>query len=235
MLVEALMGMRNRNNSFRSRETEDDTFNTTPFSAPGDVTEFSRTKGLSVASSSHVSDFSQDNYSLTSSPTSRSSKRHSNNLFGSGQFRDYRAIRQSARSSTNKPSSSRVISESTHTFSKTAETLDEEDAVPEEVHNGSSLVETDVDEYHVEDPITGDSSESSSHPTFPLLEQLRQQKGLSQSQARRMSMSLVGVIMELEEEAGDKVLVPRSAPRTLPEERGPTSDNEPKVRVVIHG
>ena len=235
MIVEALIEMRNRNNSYRSR-AEDNAFDSTPFSAPSDVTEFGRSKGLSTISSSIASEFSQDSYSITSSPSSRSSKRHSNNLFGSGQFRDYRVMRQSTRSNTSKHSASKVPGEKiANSFSITASAVTEEDALPTASGSGSSAVNTsvDTDSGHVDDPIIEDDTESS-NPALPVLEELRRQRGLSQAQAQRMSLSLEGILQDMEEEAGDRVLVPRSTPlRTLPEERGPAGDNEPKVRVVI--
>lgn len=154
-----------------------------------------------------------DSIQSPSSP-SRSVKRHSNNLFGAGQLRDMRYMR--------KPASNRTIN-SNRSVSST----------PSESTTGS-MTNALIDAYS-DGPVRSVSPESPSSPVIPPSNLVslsptrsisptqedglgplpnpsnpRLSKQLTSSQIHRISVSLEDAIRELEEEAEDQVLVPRT-------------------------
>ncbi|KAJ7219133.1 hypothetical protein GGX14DRAFT_590195 [Mycena pura] len=136
----------------------------------------------------------------SSSNTSVSSKRYSNNLFGSGRFRDYTYMR-SVSSVQNKTASARTTDLSrTHTASH-------ESLGPDtNADSASSSPE----------PLAVRSA-----PLFPQapyggqpfsVTEYRLSKTLGPSGLRRASMALEEAIKAIEEEAEDEIVLPRSAP-----------------------
>ena len=187
-----------------------------------------RQSSQSTLSSSAVNDAPQS----PSSP-SRSVKRHSNNLFGAGQLRDMRYMR--------KPASNRTIN-SNRSVSST----------PSESTTGSmtnALIEA-----YSDNPIRSVSPESPSSPVIPpsnlvpssptrsvsstqedalgpLPNSSRLSKQLTSGQIQRISVSLEDAIRELEEEAEDQVLVPRTP--VLSQHSGSASIREAKSAVAL--
>ncbi|KIK59838.1 hypothetical protein GYMLUDRAFT_44306 [Collybiopsis luxurians FD-317 M1] len=137
---------------------------------------------------------------LTYSPsTSRSAKRYSNNLFGSGRLRDYSYARS-------------VTSQGRHTSSRVTS------AAPSEASSASALTSS-----HEIRPLTpeNDAAAIRSAPLIPLAPYSEQSpteytlsKSLSPAAFKRASSALEEVIRELEEDAEDEVVMPRSAPIT---------------------
>lgn len=185
----------------------------------------SSTVRQSVQSSATMSSGTGSDPSFSpSSPSSRSSKRHSNNLFGGNQLRDMRYMRKS---------SNRTISSSRSALSST-----QSESTTENVAN--ALIDS-YSEGHVR-PVTPDGNSTptaspSSSPisatltrprnlsdssnvddvlgTLPAPSALRLSRQLTSFQIQRMSMSLEEAIKRIEEdrieeEADDQVLVPRT-------------------------
>ncbi|KAF7363311.1 hypothetical protein MSAN_00986300 [Mycena sanguinolenta] len=143
--------------------------------------------------------------SLGSSNTSTSSKRYSNNLFGSGRFRDYsymRSVSQAKTASMRTSNSSR-----THTASYT----DSIRPVTPEANATSS-------------PPPSSSPETLAVRSAPLnppapyggqplsVAEYRLSKTLGPSVLRRASLALEEAIKAIEEEAEDEIVMPRSPP-----------------------
>jgi serine/arginine repetitive matrix protein 2 len=137
--------------------------------------------------------------SVTSSPAS--SKRYSNNMFGSGKFKDYTYIRSVAKERAGKVSAGRRSASSTALSISSPSGKSSNTSIPEE----SSQTEPD--------PTTHDSG------TTLLVEsstgELEQSiiKTFQPSHLRRASIAVEEVIRELEEVEGDgddEILIPRS-------------------------
>ena len=152
---------------------------------------------------------SSSSSSVPSSPSSRSTKRYSNNLFGSGRLRDYTYLKTGRGS----------ISSSTHTTSITPTEASEKTVRPVTPDSSSnpSSVQSSPDE---KGPISSTPVVSSS----PIGEQqfqaitaaeYRLHKTLGPSVLKRASMALDEAIREIEDEVEDEILLPRSvlAPR----------------------
>lgn len=147
--------------------------------------------------------------SLTHSPSSgRSTKRYSNNLFGSGRLRDYSYVRSAT--SPSKHSSSRVTS-----------------AAPSEVSTSTSSVFGPSHEYRSTTPendVLDNRQAVRSAPlippapygerSIPASAEYRLSKSLGPSAFKRASLALEEAIRELEEDAEDEIVMPRSAPIT---------------------
>ena len=146
----------------------------------------------SVKSTSTVNSVIQA--SITSSPSGRSTKRYSNNLFGSGRLRDYSYFRN-AGAGLGRSRSARVASITpTETSISIQEIASLSDSVQPVASDGSSIQSTvdnttprpfAIPEEHVQPPPTMDSS-----------------------LIKRASMALADAINELEE-TEDEVVMPR--------------------------
>jgi serine/arginine repetitive matrix protein 2 len=139
----------------------------------------------SIRSSNTASSLSP---SLSSSPSGRS-KRYSNNLFGSGRLRDYSYNRMRAQS---KRDTSSVATVESQTLS---------------ISQNSSLFQ--------EGTVT--PSRSSGTPPTSQEEpsaEYQMSKSVASSVFKRASLALEEAIRELEEDAEDEIVMPRSAPIT---------------------
>ncbi|KAF8803510.1 hypothetical protein BYT27DRAFT_7303490 [Phlegmacium glaucopus] len=151
--------------------------------------------------------------SVSSSPSSRSTKRYSNNLFGSGRLRDYTYLKSVASSRGSASSSSRTVSLTPTEASE--KTLSFRPATPESSSNPTAPVQSSPNE-------NGDPIRSAPHvPSAPYGEQqlqaitaaeYRLQKTLGPSVLKRASMALDEAIREIEDEVEDEILLPRSVP-----------------------
>ncbi|KAJ7470608.1 hypothetical protein FB451DRAFT_1254284 [Mycena latifolia] len=156
----------------------------------------------------------------SSSATSVSSKRYSNNLFGSGRFRDYSYVRSVASTQSKTASIRASDSSRTHTAS----------------YDSMRPGTPDANAY------TSSSPEALAVRSAPLIPpapyggqplsvaEYRLSKTLGPSNLRRASLALEEAIKAIEEEAEDEIVMPRSAPvprgsleaqRQSPETRDP--------------
>ncbi|KAJ7172629.1 hypothetical protein C8R46DRAFT_1086659 [Mycena filopes] len=135
----------------------------------------------------------------SSSNTSVSSKRYSNNLFGSNRFRDYTYMRSVAKTASLRPDSSK-----THTAS-----YDSMRPVTPDANAGSSTSS-------IPEPLTVRSAPLIPPAPYggqPLsVAEYRLSKTLGPSVLRRASLALEEAIKSIEEEAEDEIVMPRSAP-----------------------
>ncbi|EJD05954.1 uncharacterized protein FOMMEDRAFT_132375 [Fomitiporia mediterranea MF3/22] len=153
------------------------------------------------------------------SPSSRSAKRHSNNLFGGGQLRDIRYMRKSSNRTISSSRSALSSTQSESTTENIANALidsySDGHARPITPENSTSTINAPSS------PISAASSDRSMNLSMsssieegvaPLAgsSALRLSRQLTTGQVKRMSMSLEEAIRKIEEEADDQVLVPRS-------------------------
>ncbi|KAG6841685.1 hypothetical protein C0991_008323 [Blastosporella zonata] len=156
--------------------------------------------------------------SVTSSPSGRSAKRYSNNLFGSGRFNDYNYVR-SVTKSTSSRTASLTPTESSYqrgNTSSVAESLATESARTSSVstnpiESGSSVRSA---------PLANHTPYGEHQPLVSVAE-YRISKQLGPSALKRASMALEAVIKEFEEEAEDEILMPRSTPVPRPPMENP--------------
>ena len=190
----------------------EDTVSSLPYSSSelGSLRSNTRTSVQSSAAfstSSGSSSFLDPKHaSLTGS---RSSKRHSSNLFASSHFRDVKVMRKSA----GKTGSTRSISSSTASEqtngSTTNSSVDTERPRPSTPDRNTSVSNDSLSENS--GPGYSPSSTGNAEPQSAIVHPLRFPKHVTESQIRRMSAQLQGVLREMEEDAEDKVLVPRSS------------------------
>lgn len=190
-------------------------------------TSFSSNELASSSTSSTVRQSALSTMSSTAgsvsfgSGSSRASKRHSNNLFNAGQTRDLRYMRKTSNRTI---SSNRSVLSSATSDSTSGSVAN---ALIDSYADGQGrpiTPENDVP-YVIESPspVSAKAAQTSSllhtGPSDDGLERLknasaRLSRQLTQGQMQRISMSLEGVFREIEEEADDQVLVPRTSTST---------------------
>ncbi|KAJ6496532.1 hypothetical protein C8R47DRAFT_1114440 [Mycena vitilis] len=136
----------------------------------------------------------------SSSNISTSSKRYSNNLFGSGRFRDYTYMRSVSKTA----SLSTADSSRTHTTSNDIMRPTTPDT------NASSSVSSSPEGLTVRSAPLNPPAPYGGQP-FSVAE-YRLSKALGPSVLRRASLALEEAIKAIEEEAEDEIVMPRSAP-----------------------
>ena len=155
--------------------------------------------------------------SLTSSPSGRSAKRYSNNLFGSGRLRDYSYLR-STTSTKSSAGSTRTVS-LTPTESSTI-TRGNVSSLTESLRPLTPEGSTNSQSGHSSPNERGSVRSAPSIPPAPYGEQMqvlsaaeyRLQKTLGPSALKRASMALEEAIKEIEDEVEDEIVMPRTAP-----------------------
>ena len=153
--------------------------------------------------------------SVSSSATSRSTKRYSNNLFGSGRLRDYTYLK-SVTSSKGSGSSTRTVSLTpTETSEKTVSLSGFRPVTPDASSNPSSSTRSSPNDKA--GPIRSAPLVPSApygEPQFQAITaaEYRLQKTLGPSVLKRASLALDEAIREIEDEVEDEILLPRSAP-----------------------
>lgn len=161
--------------------------------------------------------------SVSSSPSSQSTKRYSNNLFGSGRLRDYTYLKSVASSKGSASSSTRTVSLTPTEASE--KTVSFRPVNPEASSNLSSSVQSSPNE---QDGLIRSTPLVPSAPYGDQLQAItaaeyRLQKTLGPSVLKRASMALDEAIREIEDEVEDEILLPRSVPIPGSVEQ-PTSD-----------
>ncbi|KAF9566339.1 hypothetical protein CPC08DRAFT_116394 [Agrocybe pediades] len=171
--------------------------------------------------------------SVTSSPSGRSTKRYSNNLFGSARLRDY-AYLKSVSSSKGSTASTRTHS-LTPTEGSIATKQDSNASLrpvtpvsPESSELSSSAQSSPNDRGTIRSPplVSPDPfiNESAAQVLTAAEQQL--QNTLGPASFKRASMALQQAIKEIEDEVEDEILLPRSTPIA----RGNAESHSPEVR-----
>ncbi|KAG6874077.1 hypothetical protein C0995_006934 [Termitomyces sp. Mi166 len=161
----------------------------------------------------------QSSSTMQSSLSSRSTKRYSNNLFGSGRFNDYNYVRSATKNTSSKSSSStptkssyrREITSSSTTDSLRPSTPPESSSSrrTSSLHSSSIESESSVRSAPLMAPTP--YGEQQQHSVVSVAE-YRISKALGPSALKRASMALEAAIKEFEEEVEDEILMPRSTP-----------------------
>lgn len=193
-----------------------------------------RTSHISTTTASTI--YPASSIASSPSPSSRSTKRYSNNLFASGRFREYSYLRSvSQRSGSSRGAASITPSDSDQSLSEKPSLKSLRPATPEDGHPVSSVPSSpnektplarsaslisSTEDFSLQ-PL-GDHNKVSSHPSSN-----------SSTSVQRVEAALESAIRELEEEAEDEILMPRiahPAPRSGDVEQSntasPTSDSE---------
>lgn len=175
-----------------------------------------RTSHISTATASTT--YPASSITSSPSPSSRSTKRYSNNLFASGRFREYSYLRSvSQRSGSSRGAASVTPSDSDHSLrEKPSSDFSEilRPVTPEDGHPVSSVPPSPNEKT----PLARSASLISSTEDFfsqPLGDQLKASTHLSSDNSTRVhraEAALESVIREFEEEAEDEILMPRTHP-----------------------
>lgn len=171
--------------------------------------------------------------SPTSSPSGRSAKRYSNNLFGSGRFRDYTYMR-----SVTKNGSTRTQSLTPTESSYRGNTSSIADSLRPVTPEGGDL-SSSTPSSSPDDRVSSVRSAPLA-PSNPYGEQsisvaeYRIAKTLGPSALKRTSMALAQVIKEIEEEAEDEIVMPRSTPIPRSSSDQPSFSSETVVRTFVY-
>jgi serine/arginine repetitive matrix protein 2 len=171
--------------------------------------------------------------SVSSSPSGRSAKRYSNNLFGSGRFRDYTYLRNATRNGSSRTQSLTPTESSQNFPGNTSSVTDSLRPITPENNGLTSSTQSSPNEVF-EQPaalvLTGSYGEQ------PLsVAEYRITKTLGPSVLKRASLALEEAIKELEEEAEDEIVMPRRStpiPRATVEQ--PSHSPETVVRILFH-
>jgi serine/arginine repetitive matrix protein 2 len=191
MFLDTLERMRPKNAQITSQDTTDE----------GDTTRNS----IKSSPSSSVS----------SSPGSRSAKRYSNNLFGSGgRLRDYTYLKNvtSSRGSTSSGAHTTSLT-LTETSEKTVSLSSFRPVTPDGSSNPSSVQSSPNENGSIRStPVVPSSPSGEQQFQAMTVAEYRLHKTLGPSVLKRASMALDEAIREIEDEVEDEILLPRSVP-----------------------
>lgn len=164
--------------------------------------------------------------SSLSSTSNRSTKRYSNNLFGSGRFNDYnyvRSVTKSSRMSSSTPSKSNSNYQNDNPDSLRPSTPESRRATS--VHSQSNSIDSS-DSSVRSAPLMAPTPYGEQQQHLVSVAEYRISKALGPSALKRASMALEAAIKEFEEEA-EEILMPRT--RMSAQSSQPS---EPAVRVL---
>ena len=146
--------------------------------------------------------------SLSSSPSGRSAKRYSNNLFGSGRFRDYTYLRNATRNGSLR-TQSLTPTESSRSYPGNTTSITDS-LRPPTPENSDLISPTQSNPNEKEFEQSTSVVLAGSYGEQPLsVAEYRITKTLGPSVLKRASLALEEAIKELEEEAEDEIVMPR--------------------------
>ncbi|KAH7889253.1 hypothetical protein F5I97DRAFT_1842877 [Phlebopus sp. FC_14] len=154
--------------------------------------------------------------SITSSPSSRSTKRYSNNLFSSGRFREYSYLRTvSQRSGSHRSAVSITHTESSQSLREET-SLNSSEGVRPSTPEGSGPTSSVISSPNEKTPVARSASLLSSNedpppPTVGSDSGVLRSETLGSASIERASAALERVIREFEEEVEDEIVMPRTA------------------------
>ncbi|KAG5728310.1 hypothetical protein E4T56_gene19195 [Termitomyces sp. T112] len=200
-----------------SEEEEDlifDTLHSFRSGSPAPAEENVNTNSVRESSSTMQS-------SLSSTSSTRSTRRYSNNLFGSSLFNDYNYVRSVTKNRTSStPTKSSCRRDTTSTDSIRPSTPESTGRTSgSSVHSQQNSIESEVRSA----PLMAPYGEQQQH--LVSVAEYRISKALGPSVLKRASMALEAAIKEFEEEAEDEILMPRRStpiPRPSAESSHPT-------------
>jgi serine/arginine repetitive matrix protein 2 len=220
MILETLGRFRSNNASSLGRANNDSP--TSPVNSP--YADYQSTiDRQSIQSTKTASSSSFAPASLPSSPTGRFTKRYSNNLFGSGRFRDDTYFRSvgSHKSGIQRGALSTIPSDAPGVVEDSPNSDSARPTTPDSSAVSSSVQSSpeNVAKIHSAPPMV-----LTDHPVS--VAEYRLSKVLGSAVYKRASLALEEAIKEIEEEAEDEIVMPRSAPasRTVIPEQSRSSD-----------
>ena len=169
-----------------------------------DTTDEGETARNSIKSSSSSS--------VSSSPSSRSTKRYSNNLFGSGRLRDYTYLKTVTSSRGSTGSSAHTTSLTLTEASEKTVSLSSFRPVTPDASSNPSSVQSSPNEPIRSTPAAPSSPSGEQQFQAITAAEYRLHKTLGPSVLKRASMALDEAIREIEDEVEDEILLPRSVP-----------------------
>ena len=157
---------------------------------------------------------SSSSSSVSSSPSSRSTKRYSNNLFGSGRLRDYTYFKNVTSSRGSTTSSAHTTSLTpTEASEKTVSLSSFRPVTPDASSNPSSVQSSPNEKGPIRStPVVPSSPSGEQQLQAITAAEYRLHKTLGASVLKRASMALDEAIREIEDEVEDEILLPRSVP-----------------------
>ncbi|KAG2041773.1 hypothetical protein BDR03DRAFT_1073490 [Suillus americanus] len=218
MILETLGRMRTKNtapSTTSSSKLEGGSgANATDLGMESDYTH-ERTSRISTTTSSTT--YPASSVTSSPSPSSRSTKRYSNNLFASGRFREYSYLRSvSQRSGSSRGAASITPSDSDHSLGEKPSSNYSESLRPA-TPEGSGPVSSVPSSPNDKTPLARSTSLISSIEDFPSQALADNNKGSthpssnSSVSVQRVELALECVIRDFEEEAEDEILMPRTA------------------------
>ncbi|KAG6831191.1 hypothetical protein H0H92_012331 [Tricholoma furcatifolium] len=172
---------------------------------------FSSTEDFRQSSSTMQSSISPSSSTTSvTSPSGRSAKRYSNNLFGSGH--DYNYVRSVAKSTSSRTSSLTPTASSYRRGNTSASVDSHRPSTPEDSLQSTSNTPPDRDSSPVRSQPFSSSGPYGEQQHLVSVAEYRISKALGPSALKRASMALEAAIKEFEEEAEDEILMPRSTP-----------------------
>jgi serine/arginine repetitive matrix protein 2 len=176
-----------------------------PKNTSQDTTDEGETARNSIKSSSSSS--------VSSSPSSRSTKRYSNNLFGSGRLKDYTYLKTvTSRGSTTSSAHTTSLTQ-TEASEKTVSLSSFRPVTPDASSNPSSVQSSPNEKGPIRStPVVPSSPSAEQQVQAITAAEYRLHKSLGPSVLKRASMALDEAIREIEDEVEDEILLPRSAP-----------------------
>ena len=153
---------------------------------------------------------SSSSSSASSSPSSRSTKRYSNNLFGSGRLRDYTYLKSRGSTSSSVHTTSLTPTEASE---KTVSLSSFRPVTPDASSNPSSVQSSPNEKGPIRStPVVPSSPSGEQQFQAITAAEYRLHKTLGPSVLKRASMALDEAIREIEDEVEDEILLPRSVP-----------------------
>lgn len=159
--------------------------------------------------------------SPTSSPSSRSAKRYSNNLFSSGRLRDYSYLRSiSQKSGSNRSAASITPTDSSQSLREGASLISSDSlrpVTPEESGHDSSTPSSPNEKTPVARSVSLVSSNEDVPPRAESGDHPHTLEGSSTASCQRTSAAVAQVFKEIEEEAEDEIVMPRTSRTPRPD------------------
>ncbi|KAG6330277.1 hypothetical protein ID866_8810, partial [Astraeus odoratus] len=162
--------------------------------------------------------------SVTSSPSSRSAKRYSNNLFSSGRLRDYPYLRSISQKSGSSQSAASIIPTDSSQSLREETSLHSSDSLRPASPEGGGPDSSTHSSPNEKTPVARSASLVSSIDDMPSQFDTSNHNDNSQTleasrtaSLQRASTALARVIKEIEEEADDEIVLPRTTRTPRPE------------------
>lgn len=162
--------------------------------------------------------------SLTSSPSSRSAKRYSNNLFSSGRLRDYSYLRSASQKSGSSRSAASITPTDSSQSLREGASLISSDSLRPVTPEGSGHDSSAPSSPNEKTPVARSVSLVSSIEDMPPRSESehhddnsRPLEGSNPASCQRTSAAIAQVFKEIEEEAEDEIVMPRTSRTPRPD------------------